>query len=177
MTLPVFLYGSSILRKHSSEINPDDNYIETAQDLIATLKAKEGIGLAGPQTGILKRIFFIDTSPLCKSGGSIEKYEKVFINPEILKKSTQTEIYEEGCLSIPGIFEEVVRPGIITVRYQDMQLNTIEEELNGIVARVFQHEYDHLEGILFIDKISPIRKVLLRGRLEQIRKNSGSRKK
>jgi len=177
MTVPVILYGSSILRRHSAEITWDDDPVQKIKDLFDTLKEKEGIGLAGPQIGVLKRIFVIDTSPLIRSDNTIEKYERAFINPEILDQSDSREIYQEGCLSIPGIYEDVDRPGIIRVKYMDTELNIIEEELDGLIARIFQHEYDHLEGILFIDKLSPIKRTLLQGKLNKIRKISKDHKK
>ena len=127
--------------------------------------------MSGPQIGILKRVFVIDTTPISNDEDLIKKYERAFINPVILDQSKLTEKYIEGCLSIPGIYEEVERPGRIWVRYQDLMLHCIEEELNGLIARIFQHEYDHLQGILFIDKLSQLRRTLLRGKLNEIKRS------
>jgi peptide deformylase len=132
--------------------------------------------LAGPQINLLKRAFVIDTSPLIEDDITIEKFEGVFINPVILDRSTENEIYKEGCLSIPGIYEEVERPAKIWVKYHDPSFNVIEEELDGIKARIFQHEFDHLEGILFIDKISQLNRKLITVKLNKIKKLSVTQK-
>jgi len=172
MTAPVILYGSPILRKYSADITEEDNIPEITEMLFNTLKNAEGIGLAGPQINLLKKAFVIDTSPLSEDDITIEKYEKVFINPRILEKDSEEVIFREGCLSIPDIYEEVKRPSKIWVRYNDHSFNVVEEEMSGIVARIFQHEYDHLYGILFIDKINPVKRKLLAGKLNKIKKLS-----
>lgn len=170
MIVPVILYGSPVLRKYSAEVTEEDDAGMYTDDLFDTLKKAEGIGLAGPQINLLKRIFIIDTTPLVKDG--VEKFEGVFINPEIIDRDIEKTVYREGCLSIPDIFEEVNRPGKILVRYQDMSYNTHEEELDGIKSRIFQHEYDHLEGILFIDKINILRRKMISAKLSKISKMS-----
>ena len=172
MTVPIILYGSSVLRKHSAEITKEDNVLKIADMLSDTLKKAEGIGLAGPQINLLKRAFVIDTSPLIKDDIKIEKFEGIFINPVIIDRNSENIMYREGCLSLPDIFEEVSRPEKIMVRFQDMLFKTHEEELDGIKARIFQHELDHLNGILFIDKIDLIKKKLLTGRLNKIKRLS-----
>ena len=136
MIAPIILYGSPVLRKHSISIIEEDNILKITEMLFDTLKKAEGIGLAGPQIGLLKRAFVIDTSSLSESDKTIEKFEGVFINPVIIDRSTEPEIYKEGCLSLPGIYEDVERPGKVLVRYQDISFNTIEEELDGIKARI-----------------------------------------
>jgi len=176
MVAPIILYGSTVLRKHSAEITEEDNVLKIADMLSDTLKKAEGIGLSGPQINILKRAFVIDTSPLVEDDITIEKFEGVFINPLIIDRSTENEIFTEGCLSFPGIYEDVSRPVKVLVRYQDTAFNTIEEELDGIQARIFQHELDHLDGILFIDKINLIKKKLLTAKLNMIRKLSRTQK-
>jgi peptide deformylase len=170
MILPILKYGSPILRKYSKKLTSEDIPVQIIENLFETLKKAGGIGLAGPQVGILKRVFVIDTSPLIENDISICKYEKAFINPEIIWRSNETGINKEGCLSIPEIFEEVVRPLKIKVRYQDTKFNSIKEEFDGLIARIFQHEYDHLQGILFIDKISSFKRMLLSGKLNEIKK-------
>ena len=172
MALPIILYGSTVLRKHCFEVNEEDNLQEISDELFETLKKAQGIGLAAPQINLLKRIFVIDTTPLVKDDVNIEKFEGVYLNPEILDHEKDNIIYTEGCLSIPDIFEEVKRPDKIYVRYQDISLKIHEEELDGIVARIFQHEYDHLEGILFIDKINLLKRKLIAGKLNSIKRSS-----
>lgn len=174
MVAPIILYGSPVLRKHSSEVTEDDNILKFTEMLFDTLQNAEGVGLAGPQIDVLKRVFAIDTSPYSESNKSIIPYKKAFINPVILDKSDEIDVFKEGCLSIPGIFEEVKRNTKILVNYQDISLNTIEEELEGINACIFQHEYDHLEGILFIDKINSLRRKLISRKLYNIKKLSAS---
>jgi peptide deformylase len=137
-----------------------------------TLKKAGGIGLAGPQINLLKRAFVIDTSPLVHDDITIEKFKGVFINPLIIDRSSEPEIYKEGCLSLPGIYEDVERPGKVLVRYQDLSFKTLEEELDGLKARIFQHEFDHLEGILFIDKISQLNRKLITVNLIKIKRLS-----
>lgn len=172
MLAPIILYGSPVLRKFSTEITEEDNIEDLAAMLFDTLKKAEGIGLAAPQINLLRRAFVIDTSPIVKNDVTIERYERIFINPVIIDRSREKSTYKEGCLSFPGLFEDIDRPEKILVRYQDLSLTTIEEELDDIKARIFQHEYDHLEGILFIDKINILKKRLLAGKLNRI-KNLG----
>ena len=172
MVVPIILYGSSVLRKHSAEVNEKDNIQEIVDSLFATLKEAEGIGLAAPQINILKRAFVIDTSPLNEQDLTLEKFEGIFINPVLIDRDSEDIIYREGCLSLPDIFEEVVRPEKILVRYQDIRLITHEEELDGIKSRIFQHELDHLDGVLFIDKISILKRKILSGRLNKIKRLS-----
>ncbi len=169
MILPIIKYGSSTLRKKAFDIDKGDNFSEIAANMTDTLKKADGIGLAGPQVGILKDIFIIDTSPLKDDG--IETIEKVFYNPVILHLGDEDVNFKEGCLSIPGINEEVRRPEKIEVRYRDENFDWREEVFDGIIARIFQHEFDHLQGILFIDKLNPLRKKLIKSKLREI-KNS-----
>jgi len=169
MIVPIIKYGSPILRKHSIIVAEEDNPIQLSLNLFDTLKKEGGIGLAAPQAGILKRAFVIDTSPLVEDNEGFEKFEQFFINPEILWQSPDEIYFQEGCLSIPGIYEDVLRSDKIRVRYSDINFNTIEEEFDGIKARVFQHEYDHLEGILFIDRLSHLRRKFLTSKLNKIK--------
>ncbi len=169
MILPIIKYGSSTLRKKAFDIDKGDNFSEIAANMTDTLKKADGIGLAGPQVGILKDIFIIDTSPLKDDG--IKTIEKVFYNPVILHLGDEDVYFKEGCLSIPGINEEVRRPEKIEVRYRDENFDWREEVFDGIIARIFQHEFDHLQGILFIDKLNPLRKKLIKSKLREI-KNS-----
>jgi peptide deformylase len=170
MGLKIIKYGSPILRKKSAEITDNDNVVLIAENLFSSLKKEGGLGLAGPQVGILKKIFVIDTSPLTEEDSLITKIEEAIVNPEIVWFSKEKDYYNEGCLSIPGIYEDVLRPQTIDVRYYDINYNLIEERLDGIKARIFQHEYDHMEGILFIDRLSPLKRKLLSGKLNKIKK-------
>jgi peptide deformylase len=166
MILPIIKYGSPILREKSFDIEKNDYYIAMAQNMIQSLKNAGGIGLAGPQVGLLKNIFIIDTTPMKEEG--IIPVEKVIFNPEIVHLGDDEVYFKEGCLSIPGINEDVSRAEKIEVRYRDENFDIREEVLNGLVARIFLHEYDHLQGVLFIDKLSPIRKKLIRSKLREI---------
>jgi len=171
MVLPVYVYGMSVLRKVAPEIPEDyeglDQFIE---DLFETMKASDGIGLAAPQVGKSLRVFVVDTSPIAEDKGEPElaDFRKVFINPYILEEWGDDWGFEEGCLSLPNLREEVVRPSKVRIEYFDENWVLKEEVYDGIRARVIQHEYDHLEGKLFVDKISPLRKKLLAPRLKAI---------
>lgn len=172
MVKPIILYGSPVLRENTTIVTEEDNINEIGNTLLETLKKAQGIGLAAPQINLLKRVFVIDTTPIANGDNTIEKFEGLYINPEIIDRDSENIIYREGCLSIPDIFEEVKRPGVILVRYQDRFFNTHEEELNGLKARIFQHENDHLDGILFIDRINLLRRKLITGKLNKIKKIS-----
>lgn len=176
MEVPIILYGSSSLRKHCKKVNDTDDVHQISRMLFETLKKAKGIGLAAPQINLIKRAFVIDTSPINEDDLTIEKFEGIFINPEIIDSDSENIIFQEGCLSFPDIFEEVSRPEKILVRFQDMLFTTHEEELDGIKARIFQHELDHLDGILFIDKINLIKRKLLAGKLNKIKKLSLTQK-
>jgi peptide deformylase len=170
MVKPIVIYGSSVLRKKTGEIDAGDDFHLLASDMKETLKKAGGIGLAGPQVGFLKSIFVIDTTPLDDyEAGNIEK---VYLNPKILNYSDDPVFFNEGCLSFPGIFEDINRPDKVEVRYRDMNFDRKEEVLEGIVARIYQHEYDHLQGVLFIDHLSSLRKNMLRRKLMQLAKKN-----
>ena len=159
----VIKYGNSILRmkaKPVEEIN--DSIHELADNMIQTMREYEGIGLAAPQVAESKALFVIDLS-LIEEG--VEP--KAIINPEIISKSG-VSVFEEGCLCIPGIREEVKRPEIIQVKYQDIEGNLHEEEIDGLKARVFQHEIDHLHGVLFVDRLGTMKRKLLQKQLKKI---------
>jgi peptide deformylase len=172
MDVPIKLYGSSSLRKHCKEVIDTDDVHQISRMLFETLKKAKGIGLAAPQINLIKRAFVIDTSPLNEDDLTIEKFEGIFINPVIIDSNSENIIYHEGCLSFPGIFEEVSRPEKILVRFQDTLFKTHEEELDGIKSRIFQHEFDHLDGILFIDKISLLKRKILSSKLNKIKRLS-----
>lgn len=171
MVLPVYVYGMSVLRKIAHEIPEDyDGLDQLIADMFETMRASDGIGLAAPQVGKSLRIFVVDTSPVAESRGEPEltEFKKVFINPYILDEWGDKWSFEEGCLSLPNIREEVTRPDHVRIEYYDEDWNLHEEEYTGIRARVIQHEYDHLDGKLFVDKINPIRRKLITPRLNAI---------
>jgi peptide deformylase len=169
MIYPIIKYGSPILRKKSSDIDKGDDFKEISQNMLMTLKHAGGIGLACPQVGIVKNLFIIDTTPMKNNG--VQILEKSIINPEILRYGDEEVFYNEGCLSFPGINEDLSRPEKVEVRYRDENFSWHEEVLEGVIARIFQHEYDHLQGILFIDKLSAIRKKLIKSKLRKMLKN------
>ena len=168
MRMPILTYGSPALRKKTFELDAGDDFVQLAENMKETLKNAGGIGLAGPQVGLLKSIFWVDTTPLKNDG--IEPVEKVFLNPVILEHDDNTAWYNEGCLSIPGIFEDVKRPERVEVRYRDLNFDWKVETLTGLEARIFQHEYDHLQGILFVDRLTALTRKLIGGKLRQIAK-------
>jgi peptide deformylase len=172
MEAPIILYGSPVLRKTSIDVVGGDNLQEIASSLLSTLKRARGIGLAAPQINLLKRIFVIDTTPISDEDSITEKFEGIFMNPVIVERGEEEIIYTEGCLSFPDIFEEVVRSEKILVRFQDLNFDTCESELNGIKSRIFQHELDHLDGILFIDRINILKRKLLTGKLNKIKRSA-----
>lgn len=161
----------SVLRKIAPEIPEDfEGLDQLIGDMFETMKASDGIGLAAPQVGKSLRIFIVDTSPIAEDKGEPElaDFRRVFINPYILEEWGDPWGFEEGCLSLPNVREEVVRPSEVRIEYYDENWELKEEVFQGIRARVIQHEYDHLEGKLFVDKISPIRRKLLAPRLKAI---------
>ena len=180
MILPIVAYGSPILKKQAEEI---DEHFEGLNELISnmfeTMYAAKGVGLAAPQINQSIRLFVVDASPFAEreegeeedeKAVGLENFKKVFINPIIHEEMGQKWGFNEGCLSIPGIREEVQRLSKITISYYDESWLLHEETFDGYAARVIQHEYDHIEGILFTDKISPLRKKLLQKRLINISK-------
>ena len=172
MVLPVYVYGMSVLRKVAPDIPEDfeglDQFIE---DLFDTMHASDGVGLAAPQVGKSLRIFVVDTTPMADNNEDepeLKDFRKVFINPYILDESGDPWAFEEGCLSLPNLREEVARPENVRIEYYDENWVLHEEEYTGIRARVIQHEYDHLDGKLFTDKVNPIKRKLLAPRLKAI---------
>lgn len=171
MVLPITIYGNSVLRKVTEEVSPNDSGLyEFIDSLYETMEKSDGIGLAAPQVNSIRRIFVADGSPLADEHPELADFRKVFINPEIVESGEELVFAEEGCLSIPNIREEVQRPDFIKIRYVDRDFNPHEETYTGIASRIIQHEFDHLNGVLFTDKISPLRKRMLRKKLTGIAK-------
>ena len=140
------------------------------RNMFETMYDSEGVGLAAPQVGQSVRLFVVDASPFAEDEPGLEDFKKVFINPEVLERSGERVPFNEGCLSIPNIREDVVREEKVVIRYQDLQGEWHEEEYDGIASRVIQHEFDHLEGVLFTDLLPPLRRKLLASRLRAISK-------
>lgn len=171
MLLPIYAYGHPVLRKKAEEITPD--YPELSQfiaNMWETMYHAEGVGLAAPQVGRAIRLFVIDTIQLEEKGKDVVGFKKVFINAQKVEEKGKIWAYEEGCLSIPDIRGDVDRLDTLTLRYMDENFVEHTETFNGINARVIQHEYDHTEGILFLEYLKPVKKAMIRGRLENIRK-------
>jgi len=171
MILPVYVYGSPILRRVSVDVDKDYEGLQTfMDDLWETMYKSDGIGLAAPQIGKSIRMFVIDASPLVEDDPEMINFKKIFINAKITERTDDQWASTEGCLSIPNIREEVYRPTKVRIEYYDENWVFHDEYFDGIPARIIQHEYDHLEGLLFIDKISPLRRRLIMGKLTAISK-------
>jgi peptide deformylase len=171
MILPIYLYGHPVLRKITKDISPDyPNLKKLLADMFETMENADGVGLAAPQIGLEDRILVIDLSPLADDEPSLKDFKKVFINAHIVEMEGSEEIMEEGCLSIPGVHEKVPRKNRIRIQYLDENLQPHDEIYEAYKARVIQHEYDHLEGVMFVDKISGIRKQMIRSKLNKLLK-------
>ena len=179
MILPVIGYGNSILKRKSKEVpNSYPGLKELIRNMYDTMYNASGVGLAAPQIGKSIKIFIIDTSPfLNMDDNEIKEYEvssvkQTFINPTILDETGEFWSFEEGCLSIPHIREEVKRKSFIKIEYYDENFNYRKDDFSGIVARVIQHEYDHIQGVLFTDKLTSFKKRLLKSKLNNIEKGN-----
>ena len=171
MILPITLYGDPVLRKVAENIDMKyEGLSELIENMFESMYNAEGVGLAAPQVGLSIRIFVVDLTPLAKDEPSLTGFRKAFINAKIVERSGEEELMEEGCLSIPGIHEEVYRKNYIRIQYLDPEGIPHNEEYTGYTARVLQHEYDHLDGVMFTDHCSPLRKRLLKRRLTEISK-------
>lgn len=169
MIYPIVAYGNSILRTKAKVIEKGEIDVkQLAVDLFETMAHTGGIGLAAPQINKQIRAFVIDADSVSEKYPEGKGVKMIMFNPVMLEEFGDEWSYGEGCLSFPGLNEEVVRRSKIRIRYQDADFNTHEEEFGGIVARIIQHEYDHLEGKVFTDKLSSIRRVFIKGRLEDI---------
>ena len=182
MILPIVAYGDPILKKRASEISKSTPKLdETILNMYESMYGAHGVGLAAPQVGLSIRLFLVDTSPFADDEEySVEEQEKLkdfkrtFINAKIIEETGVEWSFNEGCLSIPNVREEVLRKPVIKVEYLDENFNTHTEIFDGLIARVIQHEYDHIEGILFTDKVSTLKKRILKGKLSNISKGKTS---
>ena len=169
MIYPVTVYGDSLLRKKAKPINKDYKGLhEVIENMWETMYYSDGVGFAAPQVGLSIRIFIVDASSGADEEPELKDFKKVFINPEIIETSGEEWIMNEGCLSLPEIREDVLRPDYVRIKYFDENFVEHEEEFKSFAGRVIQHEYDHLDGILFIDYLSPLKKRLLKGKLNSI---------
>lgn len=169
MILPIYLYGQPVLRKIATDITPDyPGLKKLIEDMFETMDSAEGVGLAAPQIGLDIRVLVINLDPLSDTWPEYKNYRKTMINAHIIATEGDTVSREEGCLSLPGIHESVVRQEKLSIRYCDENFVEHTEVFEGYVARVIQHEYDHLDGKLFIDHLSPIRKQLIKSKLNNI---------
>lgn len=176
MIVPIVGYGDPVLRKEGEDISADyPNLKQLIADMYDTMYNAYGVGLAAPQIGLPIRLFVIDTKPFGEDDElpkeeqeALQNFKRTFINAKMLKEEGEEWGFNEGCLSIPEVREDVYRHEKITIRYQDEDFNTRTEVFDGLIARVIQHEYDHIEGILFTDRISPLKKQLVKGKLQKI---------
>lgn len=180
MVLPIYAYGSPVLRQECEEIKEGADISKLLEDMFETMYDSQGVGLAAPQIGKALRLFIVDAAPFAddepeneeeaKNFEILKNFKKVFINPIIEEEEGQEWAFSEGCLSIPNIREDVTRKSIVSISYFDENWQFHEEKFAGIAARIIQHEYDHIEGVLFTDYLNPLKKRLLKRKLEDISK-------
>lgn len=176
MILPIIAYGDPVLKRKALPISKDYEGLEQLiESMWETMYHAHGVGLAAPQIGKSIRLFVIDGSPFADDEDAtpndqlvLKSFKKVFINAEMLTEEGGDFSFTEGCLSIPDIREDVTRPSVIRLRYLDENFKEQVEEFSGLAARIIQHEYDHIEGVLFTDKLSPLKKRLIKGKLDKI---------
>jgi peptide deformylase len=172
MVYPIVVYGDPVLRQRARDIEKGTDLKPFIDDLFETMHAAQGIGLAAPQVGKGVRLFVVDGTPMQddeeEEAENMEDFKKAFINPVLLEEVGTPWEFEEGCLSIPNIREKVSRKAKLKIRYYDEEWNLREEEYEGMKARIIQHEYDHIEGKLFIDYLTPLKKRMLKGKLNDI---------
>ena len=169
MIYPIIMYGDPVLRQKATEIGKGTDVKQLIDDMYETMHNANGIGLAAPQIGKSIRLFVVDGTILDDEPGMVD-FKKAFINPIMLEENGSPWEYEEGCLSIPNIREKISRLEKVRIRYYDADWNLVEEQYDGLKARVIQHEYDHIEGKMFVDYLTPLRKRLLKGKLADISK-------
>ena len=178
MILPIVAYGDAVLRKKGDPIAKTyPNLDELIENMFETMYAASGIGLAAPQIGLPIRLFLVDATPFAEDEDispeeqeQFKSFKRTFINAEMLEEEGDEWVFNEGCLSIPDIREDVFRKPMIKIQYQDENFDTHIKTFDGIIARIIQHEYDHIEGILFTDKLSPLKRRLIKGKLANISK-------
>lgn len=171
MILPIYAYGQAVLKKMAEDINKDYPELDTLiANMWETMYNAEGVGLAAPQIGLSIRLFLVDTEQVKREEGEPEGIKRVFINAHKVEESGKPWPYEEGCLSIPDVRGDVERPAQLRLRYMDEHFQPHEEVFTGFNARVIQHEYDHIDGVLFTEHLKPIKRRLVRRKLDNIKK-------
>lgn len=170
MIRPIYLYGSGVLREKAApaELDKKEELKQLVADLWDTLAASEGCGLAAPQIGVSLRVVVVDGDVMTDIYDYLAGFKRTFINPEVIWESDEKSTYNEGCLSVPGVYCDVVRPKKIKVEYYDENLEKKVEEFDNFAARMVQHEFSHLDGVLFTDLVAPIRKKLVMKKLQRI---------
>lgn len=174
MILPIYLYGSDVLRNENTDIdlNDKEGIAKLIDDMKETLAAADGCGLAAPQVGINKNLVIVDGRELTETYSYLHDFFRVMINPVVVEESTDTCDYSEGCLSVPGIYAEVRRPSKIKVEYYNENLEKVVEEFDKFACRMVQHELSHLDGNLFVDNVSPLRRKMISRKLQAISKGN-----
>ena len=173
MILPVVAHGHPVLKKPGKEIDPSyPGLADFINNMFETMYQSEGVGLAAQQVNHAIRLFVIDASPFGDKFPEVKDFKRVFINARIYKYEGDEVLFNEGCLSFPGIREDIFRKPVIYMKYLDEHFQLHDERFEGIVARVMQHEYDHTDGIVFIDRMSTLKKMLLKGKLQDISKGN-----
>jgi peptide deformylase len=169
MILPIVAFGDPVLKRKADAISKDYTELEKLiADMKETMYRASGVGLAAPQIGKSIRLFIVDSTLMVEEDDKEEGIQEVFINAEIIEESGKEWAFEEGCLSIPGIREDVYRQPVVKIKYLNEKFEPQEKTFDGMTARVIQHEYDHIEGILFTDRIKPLKKTLLKKKLQKI---------
>jgi peptide deformylase len=169
MVMPIVAYGHPVLRKVAGEIGRDYPDLSLLiNDMFETMYASSGVGLAAPQVNLSIRLMVIDASPFAEDIPEARGFKRVLINPHIIEETGEEWTFNEGCLSIPDVREDVIRKQTVRIQYFDDQWGFHDETYSNVMGRIIQHEYDHLEGILFVDRVNSFRKVLLRRRLQDI---------
>lgn len=169
MILPIYLYGEPVLRQEAEEVDVENiDFKPLIADMFETMYHAGGVGLAAPQIGKAMRLFVIDSEPFKEAFPDVQIFKGAFINPIILEEWGDDFVFSEGCLSIPQISENVVRKSNIRIEYYDENGELLEKEFNGLVARIIQHEYEHLDGRMFVDNLTPLKKAVLKRQLNDI---------
>lgn len=170
MIQPIYLYGSEVLRARAEEVdlNDKEGIAQLVADLEETLKVADGCGLAAPQIGVSKRVVIVDGTVMADVYDYLADFKRVMINPVVTEESERRCEFSEGCLSIPGIYADVVRPDSITVRYFNENLEEVTEKFDKFACRMVQHELSHLDGVVFTDLVAPIRKKIIAKKLLNI---------
>ena len=177
MVLPIVAYGDTVLKKKANPVDLlDPNLTAVVDNMFETMYGARGVGLAAPQVGLSIRLFIVDAAPFAADeedpalSTALSDFKRIFYNPEIVSEEGEEWGFEEGCLSIPEIHETIFRKPVVVLKHQLLDGTWVEERLEGLAARIVQHEYDHIEGVLFTDRLSALRKRMLKGRLSAIAK-------